>query len=353
MSQLFDNSADTRLISLQPSHKGATYSSDSSDSEDAVHRTDFAAEIQRGLTLSPKQISSRYLYDAEGNRLFGEIMHLPEYYLTRCEYELIETHKQAFLSLFAPDSQPFYLIDLGAGDGLKTKILLSHFLNEQANFCYVPVDISKEVLATLTTDIRQQWPDLDLQPQSGDYSNFLNRLPSIRKKTGARLALLFLGSNVGNFSPAEALNIYRQINQQLQTGDVVVTGFDLQKHPAVIHAAYNDSLGKTKAFNLNLLRRINRELGANFHVSAFSHYESYDPQTGEARSYLVSEKEQLVSIPALDLTVSFGEGEVIHTEISRKFTRLAIEQLAQQAGFTLTAWFSDARHYFADVVFQK
>ena len=165
--------------------------------------------------------------------------------------------------------------------------------------------------------------------------------------------VLFLGSNIGNFSPEDALAFYRQNHHQLHPGDLLLTGFDLQKHPAIIHAAYNDSQGLTRAFNLNLLRRINRELNADFDLLAFDHYETYQPETGEARSYLVSRKAQTVRIAALNMTVPFDYGEIIHTEISRKFTRAQIDDLAQKTGFSLTGWFTDCKGYFADVVFER
>ena len=133
----------------------------------------------------------------------------------------------------------------------------------------------------------------------------------------------------------------------------MLTGFDLQKNPAIIHAAYNDRQGLTRAFNLNLLQRINHELDADFDLAAFDHYETYSPETGEARSYLVSQTAQVVQIGALDLPVSFEAGEIIHTEISRKFTRAQIEQLAQRSGFSVAGWFTDSRGYFADVLFAR
>lgn len=314
-----------------------------------------ADEVRRGLTSQPKRLSSRFFYDDEGSRLFSEIMHLPEYYLTRSEYEILETSKDQLLALFAADNRPFNLIELGAGDGLKTKLLLAHFVEQGARFTYVPVDISAAALDGLTTDLRQKLPTLAVQPQLGDYTEALAQLThqSAGGADAPRQVVLFLGSNIGNFAPADAVAFYAQISQQLQPGDLVLTGFDLQKHPAVIHAAYNDRQGLTKAFNLNLLRRLNRDLDADFNLAAFDHYELYDPESGEARSYLISQTKQTVNIRALDMTVPFAYGDFIHTEISRKFTRDSIEQLASQTGFTLTQWLTDCRHYFADVVYRK
>ncbi|WP_375444233.1 L-histidine N(alpha)-methyltransferase [uncultured Fibrella sp.] len=314
-----------------------------------------ADEVRTGLTQQPKRLSSRFFYDAEGSRLFSEIMHLPEYYLTRSEYEIIDNYKEQWLRLFAADNRPFDLIELGAGDGLKTKVLLSHFVEQNARFSYSPVDISETVLDELTDDLRQKLPTLTVKPQHGDYTDALAQIVqrTASEADSTRLIVLFLGSNIGNFTPDAALDFYHQLSALLRPGDMLLTGFDLQKHPAVIHAAYNDRQGLTKAFNLNLLRRINRELDADFNLAAFDHYEVYDPERGEARSYLVSQTKQTVTIKALDMTVAFDYGEIIHTEISRKFTRQGIGQLAEQTGFSLSHWFTDCRHYFADVVYTK
>lgn len=314
-----------------------------------------ADEVRTGLTQRPKRLSSRFFYDAEGSRIFSQIMHLPEYYLTRSEYEIIDNHKEEWLSLFSADDRPFDLIELGAGDGLKTKLLLTHFVQQNARFSYSPVDISETALNELTADLHQQLPTLTVSPEHGDYTDALT---SITQRTQAgpdspRKVVLFLGSNIGNFTPDEAVDFYDQLSASLRPGDLLLTGFDLQKHPAVIQAAYNDRQGLTKAFNLNLLRRVNRELDADFNLAAFDHYEVYDPERGDARSYLVSQTKQTVSIRALDMTLVFDYGEILHTEISRKFTREGISQLAEQTGFSLTHWFTDCRHYFADVVYTK
>lgn len=307
-------------------------------------------EVRTGLQRTPKRLSSRFFYDAEGSRIFQAIMHAPEYYLTRSEYEILNTHKADLLHRFAPDDRPFDLVELGAGDGLKTKLLIDHFADGRADFAYVPVDISADALDGLVTDISRQWPDLSIRPRHDDYFNALDQLS---EESDARRVVLFLGSNIGNFTPGEATDFYQQLHNRLRPGDLVLTGFDLQKHPAIIHAAYNDGQGLTRAFNLNLLRRINRELSADFDLATFDHYETYSPETGEARSYLVSQRAQTVYIGLLDMTVPFQAGEIIHTEISRKFTRAQIEELASRTGFFVTGWFTDARDYFADVLFER
>lgn len=310
---------------------------------------DLADNVRTGLVQTPKRLSSRFLYDAEGSRLFQEIMHLPEYYLTRAEYEILDKYKADLLLLFGRND-PFDLIELGAGDGLKTKVLLRHFLAQKAIFSYVPIDISADALDSLHADLRETFDDLAIEPQHDDYFNALERLAV---DSDRRKVVLFLGSNIGNFTPAEAVDFYRQIAARLRPGDLLLTGFDLQKNPATIQAAYSDEQGVTRAFNLNLLRRINRELDADFDLDGFDHYESYNPENGEARSYLVSQHKQSVQIRALEMTVHFENAEIIHTEISRKFSKTDIFGLADATGFSMAGWFADRKDYFADVIFRK
>lgn len=310
---------------------------------------DLAENVRTGLVQTPKRLSSRFLYDAEGSRLFQEIMRLPEYYLTRSEHEILERHKADFLPLFGKDT-PFDLVELGAGDGLKTKVLLKYFLAQNADFAYVPIDISADALDSLTADLRQSFPDLLVEAQHTDYFNALARLAV---DSDRRKVVLFLGSNIGNYTPDEATDFYGQMAARLRPGDLIVTGFDLQKNPATIQAAYSDARGVTRDFNLNLLRRINRELDADFDLEQFDHYESYNPENGEARSYLVSLRRQSVQIRALNLIVDFENAEVIHTEISRKFLKHDIFELADTTGFAVVGWFTDRADYFADVIFRK
>ncbi|WP_420150787.1 L-histidine N(alpha)-methyltransferase [Spirosoma sp.] len=348
---IYGNTISAELGAENTGHRDAESGTDTLDIiPSAPHPTPLANEVREGLQKTPKRLSSQFFYDAEGSRIFAEIMHSPDYYLTRSEYEILNTHKADLLRYVTPDERPFDLVELGAGDGLKTKILLSYFSDQKADFTYAPVDISVDALEELVVDIRQKWPDLRLNPRHEDYFSALEHLS---EAADSRKIVLFLGSNIGNFAQDEAIKFYRQLHDQLLPGDLVLTGFDLQKHPAVIHTAYNDRQGLTRAFNLNLLRRINRELSANFDLAAFDHYESYNPETGEARSYLVSQKNQTVRIDAVDMDVAFSYGEIIHTEISRKFTRKQIEQLAQETGFNVTGWFTDCKEYFADVLFER
>lgn len=305
----------------------------------------FANDVRDGLSSQPKKLSSKYFYDNRGSELFQKIMALPEYYLTDCEYEIMDSFKGEMLHYFTQDGKPFDLIEFGAGDGLKTKILLRHFTEQAANFRYLPIDISAGALKELEGTLRSEFPKLALEPQHNDYFGALEQLGT----SGDRQRIvLFMGSNIGNFKDNEALHFLKQLRSNMGTGDLLLIGFDLKKSPELILAAYNDAAGVTREFNLNLLKRINRELDGNFVIDQFEHRPSYDPETGEARSYLMSKVAQEVHIGAVDQAFSFAAEEPIHTEISRKYDLAQIHYLAMEAGFAPETDFTDHRNYFTD-----
>ncbi len=308
----------------------------------------FEDDVRDGLTSSPKHLSSKYFYDDEGSRLFQQIMEVEEYYLTDAEFEVFNSLKQEILQFFSEDDSPFNLIEFGAGDGLKTKVLLRHFLASHANFTYTPIDISGKALQDLTNDLTREMPELRVNGIKNDYFTALSELAT----NNDRKVVLFLGSNIGNFTYDGSINFLSALRHELRSGDMIMIGFDLKKNPEKIKAAYNDSKGVTRAFNLNLLHRINKEMGANFDVGAFEHYPTYDPHTGEARSYIMSTKAQTVHIDKLNLTVEFDAWESIHTEISKKYSLREIEQLAAAAGFTVRKHLVDPQQYFADSIWQ-
>lgn len=311
---------------------------------------EFSTDILNGLQRNPKRLSSRYFYDDEGSRLFKKIMHLPEYYLTKCEFEILKKEKEVLRQLFSTQPGGFELIELGAGDGLKTKILLKHFTEYHTPFTYVPIDISGEALQGLSLSLRSEIPHLHVQPIEDDYFAGLER--RVVGSQFDRRIVLFLGSNIGNFSEEETLHFLSQLRKRLHKGDFLLLGFDLKKNPLKILAAYNDSQGVTRDFNLNLLRRINTELDANFDLSQFAHYPMYDPASGEARSYLVSLARQRVHLGKLDEWIDFAEGETIHTETSRKYSVPQMERLCKSVGLQPVQCFTDSKHYFADLLLQ-
>lgn len=309
----------------------------------------FAHEVKEGLLSTPKRLPSKYFYDKKGDKIFQKIMHLPEYYLTRSEFEILDQNKQAFLDFFRSDGS-FNLIEFGAGDGLKTKILLRHFSEQNTRFRYIPIDISGHVLKLLTDELKQQLPSVETEPLQDDYFLALNRLSKTRE---GRNVVLFLGSNIGNFSEEEAIHFLKAMAENLNQGDFALIGFDLKKDPEVIRRAYNDQAGITRDFNMNLLRRINRELNADFDLDKFMHYPSYDPVSGEARSYLISKTEQEVYVDSLAQTFHFEAWEPIHVEISRKYDTSTIRKYAAVAGFGIKKLFYDSKNYYVNALWGK
>ena len=305
----------------------------------------FAADVMAGLSSTPKSLSSKYFYDDEGSRLFQEIMRLPEYYLTGCEQEIFEAQTEEIFRAFANGDDAFDLIELGAGDGTKTAVLVDHFLKRNADISYSPIDISQEALDALTEKFNSEFPALKMNAMNGDYFKILG---SLKNGGGRRKVLLFLGSNIGNFSREQSVTFFRSLRDVMNENDLLFVGFDLQKDPHVIANAYDDSRGVTARFNMNLLTRINRELGADFDLDKFVHYANYRPIEGSARSYLISKEKQTVRIAALQRDFEFDQWEAVFMEISQKYTRMMIEDLASASGFEIKQNFYDARGYYCD-----
>jgi dimethylhistidine N-methyltransferase len=314
-----------------------------------LYNQELANDVLAGLAETPKTLPSKYFYDAAGSRIFQQIMELPEYYLTRTEFEILEKQKAEICHAFEGES-PFHLVELGAGDGLKTKILLRQLMQDKINFEYVPVDISGEAMNQLETSLRSEIPGLKTDGFTGDYFKALNWL---QKNKPGRKVVLFLGSNIGNFESADSEQFIQKMASFLQAGDKVLMGFDLRKDPRIIRPAYDDAAGVTAAFNLNLLKRLNRELGANFDLEQFRHFADYDPLNGVMRSFLISRRKQTVTFSALNHSVTFEAWEAIHTENSHKYSIPQIEVLGKNAQLEVEEIFSDERHYFADVLFSK
>ena len=310
----------------------------------------FGRDVETGLSSQPKFLSSQYFYDSNGDELFREIMKLPEYYLTRCEFEIIEFNKNKILKHCQQNGYEFDLIELGAGDGFKTKILLEHFIQKKANFKYLPVDISQNALNELQKDLTINFPDLKYEPLLGEYFTAIEEL---NKVDSNNKMVLFLGSNVGNFSEENANKFLARLSELLTSGDKVMIGFDLKKDPELIKNAYDDSAGITRLFNLNLFRRINRELDADFDVTSFKHTATYDPESGAMKSFLVSQKKQDIRIGKLGKSFHFDQWESIFMEVSQKYDLKAIQTFAENNGFKLIENLFDCKHYFVDSVWEK
>lgn len=308
----------------------------------------FATDVNHGLSAALKSLPSRYFYDDLGSRIFQDIMGMPEYYPTPCEFEILSMQSPQIIRAL-DFQQPFQIVEFGAGDGIKTRQLLKALLEEGQHFTYVPIDISQKAIDDLIGNMLHHLPELDIKPMTGDYFSMMERLATFETPS----LFLFLGSNIGNYQNAEADELMLQFYQHMKFGDKLLTGFDLQKHPAVISRAYDDAQGITKAFNLNLLNRINRELGGNFVLSQFDFYSHYNPVNGEVRSYLISLKQQEVFVAELGKSFLFAPNELIWTELSRKYTIGEIEQMAERSDFKVVDHFLDCKHYFVDSLWTK
>ncbi|MGF1636152.1 MAG: L-histidine N(alpha)-methyltransferase [Cyclobacteriaceae bacterium] len=309
----------------------------------------FETDIIEGLQLEQKHIPSKHFYDDKGDKLFQKIMELPEYYLTRLEMKILKAEKsEIFKGL--EKNEHFRLIELGAGDGQKTLVLLKYLLKKRYDFIYNPVDISADVLKTLEQKLLRNTKGLSFKLINAEYFEALQKL---RFEENGRNILLFLGSNVGNFNQHETVEFYKHIHELLNPGDRIITGFDLVKDPFKILAAYNDSQGVTAKFNLNLLKRINSYFDANISINRFGHYPMYNPTTGEAKSFLVSRANQQVHLKKVGIKIDFYKGETIQTEVSRKFTLSKIQQIAEMTGFAVLKNHMDKHEEYAVSVWEK
>jgi dimethylhistidine N-methyltransferase len=306
----------------------------------------FLEDVATGLTSEPKRLQSKYFYDAEGDRLFQQIMNCPEYYLTNCEMEIFTRQTDGLAATILEGGQPFDLIELGAGDATKSIHLLKKLLQQKADFTYLPIDISDHVISSLNATLPLSLPGLKIKGLNGEYFEMLEKAAVLSNN---RKVVLFMGANIGNMPVADAMAFCEELRNHLNPGDMVIMGFDLKKNPETILAAYNDSQGITKQFNLNLLTRINRELGADFDVSSFHHYAMYDPETGSCKSYLVSLHDQEVQIPGAE-RIRFNKDEFICMEISQKYTPDQIAQFANKARFKTIHNFFDSKGWFLDTV---
>lgn len=312
--------------------------------------TSFKNDVHTGLTAFPKYLYSKYIYDEKGDKLFQDIMNLPEYYLTNCEFNILSLHTTEIAELFSNTETGFDLIELGAGDGKKTKILLRYLADNEFEFVYKPIDISKNAIDSLTNSLATELPKVTVDGEKGMYFEVLERL---QKYDSRKKVLMVLGSNIGNLLHPKAIDFLTKLKDIMGPEDLLFMGFDQKKNPQTILDAYNDATGVTAAFNKNLLHRINRELSANFNVDNFKHWEVYDPESGTAKSFLVATEAMEVSIKALDLHINFDIWETIHTEISQKYDDKTVQWLADSAGLTIETSFKDEKGYYKNYVFRR
>lgn len=308
----------------------------------------FAQDVFNGLTAENKYLSSKYFYDDNGSRIFQEIMNMPEYYLTGAEFEILSMQSKQIIEALE-FSTPFNIVELGAGDGLKTFKLLQYLVDKNINFNYVPIDISQEAIDLLIARLKERLPRLNIKPKVGDYFEILK----VNRQSNHPSLLLFLGGNIGNYKEDQAKHLLQLFNDNMKIGDKLLIGFDIKKNPITIHNAYYDQHGITKRFNLNLLLRINRELQADFKIDNFDFYCHYNPITGDVKSYIVSLRKQTVELKALNEFINFDYNELIWTELSKKYSINEISNLAEASNFKLTSNFLDCKHYFTDSLWVK
>ena len=290
----------------------------------------------RGLSRARKSIPCKYLYDDRGSALFDEICDLDEYYLTRTELGILDAHVSQMAAEVGEDSE---LIELGSGSGLKTRLLLEHLREPRA---YFPIDISAEPLARSAAELSSRFPGLEVIPVCADFTG-----PVTLPDTGsprARRVVYFPGSTIGNFRPRAALRLLRSIARLVGEGGGLLIGFDRDKDESIVWPAYNDSRGISAAFSLNLLSRINRELGADFDIDAFAHRADYVRAKQRVEIHLVSLRDQEVHLGGR--TFAFSEGDRIHTEYSYKYTTEYFGTLTSRAGLSLVRQWSDSNQYF-------
>jgi dimethylhistidine N-methyltransferase len=304
----------------------------------------FARDVLEGLAASPRAVPSRWLYDAQGSRLFAWITRLPSYPLARDELSILTRHREAIAAPFA--GAPCTVVDLGAGDGHKTRVLLDTLRARCPAVGYAPVDLSRAALDDAARRVRAEAPGVDVRPVQADWGQGLRALSG----GATRKLVLFLGSSIGNLEHEDAVALLSELRAALRPADRVLVGFDLVKPLAALRAAYADPEGVTRAFNLNLLTRMNRELGADFDLGAFRHVATFDPRRPAMESWLESTRRQVVHVAGR--AIALRGGERIHTEISCKYDRAAIDGLRRAAGFREEALLRLGRRGFADALWR-
>jgi L-histidine Nalpha-methyltransferase len=302
----------------------------------------FVADVLDGLGRMPKRLAPKYFYDAEGSLLFERITELPEYYPTRCEMEILRGRAGEIAALIAPGAA---LVEFGSGSSKKARILLRASPPLAA---YVPVDICGEMIEQEAAELRPDFPGLKVLPVTADITQVFP-LPGAARTAPMRVGF-FPGSTIGNFEPHEAAGFLRNVGRILGSGATLIIGVDLIKPVEVLNAAYSDAEGITAQFNLNLLARINRELGGTFKLNAFEHHAFYNCERHRVEMHLASLKRQKVKVAGE--TFEFRAGETIHTENSYKYSIESLSALARGAGWQPLAAWTDARQYFSIQAFK-
>lgn len=291
-------------------------------------RQQMVRDVRQGLTKVPKQLSPKYFYDERGSELFEEITQLPEYYLTRAERSLLERRISEIVAAVRPCS----LVELGAGSANKTRLIIDEMRSSGCAECYVPIDVSKDFLEATALQLEADYPDIRITPVVSDITE-----PFALPRVASPTLVVFLGSTIGNFPRQPAIRLLTHVAAAMGRSDRFLLGADLRKDPAIINRAYNDSKGVTAAFNLNVLHRLNRELGANFPVSSYEHNAFYSSELHRIEMHLIARNAHKVVIPEIG-EIRFREGESIRTELSYKYDRPTLEDILGAAGLVMEKW---------------
>ena len=291
-------------------------------------RQQMVRDVRQGLTKSPKELSPKYFYDERGSELFEEITQLPEYYLTRAERSLLERRIPGIIAAVRPCS----LVELGAGSANKTRLIIDAMRASGCAECYVPIDVSKDFLEATGLQLRADYPDMNITPVVSDITEPF-ALPPLSSPT----LVAFLGSTIGNFPREPAIRLLSHVARTMGPSDRFLLGADLRKDPEIINRAYNDSKGVTAAFNLNILHRLNRELGADFPVSDYEHKAFYSSEQHRVEMHLIARSAHKVVIPEIG-EIRFREGETIRTELSYKYDRPTLEDILKAARLVMEKW---------------
>ena len=305
-----------------------------------------AAAVRIGLSSLPKRLPPWLFYDAAGSHLFDEITERPEYYPTRTEREILAEHAERMIAE-AANGSPLRIVELGAGSADKTRLLLKAAVAQQGFVVYEPLDVSSTALDAAQARIEREIGGVVVAPRVMDYTHGNGRGLALRPtEDGERRLVLYIGSSIGNFDPPDAMRLLHHVRAGLKPGDGLLLGVDLKKDVATLQAAYDDVAGVTAEFNLNLLARLNRELGAEFYLESFEHRAIWNQAESRIEMHLESRIAQKVWLAALGMEVEFAKGETIHTENSYKYRPGQAEAILAEAGFAAAASWTDKRGWF-------
>jgi L-histidine N-alpha-methyltransferase len=308
-----------------------------------TEREELIRDVQTGLQSRPRSLKPWMFYDELGSQLFERITELSEYYPTRTERALLESHADAIVANTCADLQPLRILELGAGTASKTCLLLDAAVRRRLDVVYMPLDVSADALEIACRNVECTFPEVLIDPV---VVNYVNSPPRLEEFDGSTLAL-YLGSSIGNFLPEESRTILRNLGSQLRCGDALVLGTDLVKDESTMVSAYDDDDWVTAAFNLNILNRLNAELGADFDLTAFRHRVRWNSVESRIEMHLESTCEQSIQVTAAELEFYLRKGETIHTENSYKFTDETLGVLLSDSGFNIQHAWKDAREWYA------